>query len=170
MNMRKIQLTLLAVGTLAVTAFADDAAKIKADMQASMNATAKCVLKKDMAGAEKIIRANFAKDFVGVDSTGKKSTLDEWLSGMKQQVQMTKSMDKMVMKVLSVKVNGNKADTTEETEVAMTMDNPQTKKPMKIRVVQKSASKLEKRGSKWMIVSSKDSAQKTWVDGKEIKM
>lgn len=168
--MKRINLSLMAVFALATVALADEAATLKKWMQDGMNATAKAVMKKDMASAEKQIRASFAKDYKGTDSQGRTVSLEEWLKEMKTQVSMTKRIDKMNLSVKSIKVTGNKATSEEATEIVMVMDNPQTKKEMQIRILQSSESKLEKRSGKWWVVASKDKSTKTWVDGKEVKM
>ncbi len=129
--------------------FADEASDLKKHIQSEMNKASQCLLKKDVAGAEKILRANFDKNFVNTGTKGEKVTLDQQLNQMKVQMAAIKAMKKVDYKAVSVKVKGNKAEASETSELIMVIANPQTKKDMTIRQTSKGVSTLEKRAGKW---------------------
>ena len=168
--MKKLTMALFACA-LAAGALADEAADLKKNVQSAMDQASKAMMKKDMAGAEKILRQYFAKDFKNTDLHGKTTTLEQWLGEMKAQMPMVKSIDKMNLKCVSVKVHGDHAVCQESMEMVMTMPNPQDpKKTSQARQGSTSESHMEKRHGKWWVVSSKDKTSRMWFDGKEMKM
>lgn len=154
----------------AVAAIADEAADLTKSMQAGMNAYVACVMKKDWAGAEKIIKTYFSPKCTMKTTTGQTMTRDQWITTMMAQTKMLKSISKMSMKVVSIKVNGNKATGSETFEMVATIPNMQDpKKTSKLEVKGSSESTYEKVGGKWMVISSVDKSQSVMVDGKKVQ-
>lgn len=158
----------LCLGALS-SAVADEASTLKAHIQSEMNKASQFLLRKDVSGCEKVLRANFDKNFYNVDSRGTKVTLDQQISQMKVQVAAIKAVKKVDFKVVSLKVKGNKAESIETMEIVMVFNNPQTKKDTTVRQTSKGISTLAKKNGKWWVMHGKDTESRLFVDGKEIK-
>jgi hypothetical protein len=125
--------------------------------------------RKDMAAIEKIVKENFADDFVDVDVRGMKRTRQQWLEQMRMQVQMTKSVQKCLLKVGSVKVSGAGATSLETMDLVATIPNmADPKKTSKLEVKASWVGTYAKRNGKWWCVKSVGKTEVVKIDGKPL--
>ena len=160
-------ITAICLMTCALWSQADEAQKLRKEIQGGMNAYCAADMKKDFAGAEKAMKSHFSPKATIKSSDGRTRSYKEWTAEMKAQMAMLKSVSKMEMKIKDVKVNGNKATSSETFMMVATipsMSDP--KKTSKLEVTGSSTSNYEKVNGKWLVVSSTDTNQKVLIDGK----
>lgn len=169
MTRRSTALALLVLSASVFGLGGDDAATLKASMQAGMNKYIAAWKKKDSKTTEAVIRAHFSKDFKASDSKGKALTLDEWIAQDKMQMAMVQSVKKMSLTMDKVVVKGSTATSQDKFMADFVIANPDPNSKAKTAVLHvegTSASTLKKIGGKWMFVSMKESATKMLLDGK----
>lgn len=169
MTRRSTALALLVLSASVFGFGGDDAAALKASMQAGMNKYIAAWKKKDAKTAEALIRAHFSKDFKATDSNGKVLTLDEWIAQDKMQMAQIQSVKKMSLTMDKVVVKGNTATSQDKFLADFVIANPNpnaTSKTAVLHIEGTSSSTLKKINGKWMFVSMKEGSQKMLLDGK----
>ncbi|ODU52784.1 hypothetical protein ABT09_02440 [bacterium SCN 57-13] len=160
---------MIGASVLAVCAFAfDDAAKAKAQIQTEMSKYATAIKKKDAAGLEKIIKANFSEDFKDTDSKGNVRNREQTIQAMKQNITMLKTVKSVSVKVEKLTIKGGTATSNEHMVMKAVIAGPDPKQTATLDVDSSWVSTYVKKGAKWICTASKGGKEKVLINGKPI--
>lgn len=149
----------------------DETSDFKAGIQKEMAKYVAAIKAKDVAGMEKVLRANFAPEFKDTDKTGRVTKLQQTIASMKANIAGLKSVQSAILKVESAKVANGKATTTEHFILKATigsMDPKNPKKTSKLSVDSQWTATYVKRNGKWQCLSSKTIKETDTIDGHKI--
>ncbi len=156
---------LLAAGAVAF-AF-QDANTVKAAIQKEMAGYVAAMKKRDAKGVEKFILANFSQDFKDTDMNGQSRSRNQTIEAVHANISMLKSVKSMTLQITSIKVNGNKATTTENMVLDATITGIADRtKTSTLKVDSTWTGTYVKTGNKWLCNTSKTTKEKVWIDGK----
>lgn len=156
---------LLAAG--AISFAIQDANAVKAAIQKEMVGYVNAMKKRDAKLVEKFILANFSQDFKDTDMRGQTRTRNQTIEAVHANIAMLKSVKSMTLKITAIKVNGNKATTTENMILDATIAGiADPKKTSTLKVDSTWTGSYVKTGAKWLCTSSKTVKEKVMIDGK----
>ena len=142
---------------------------VKTAIQREMNGYAAALKKKDHASVEKFILANFAPEFKDTDTKGTTRNRQQTIEAMKTNMGMLQSVKSIRLDVVTLKLAGTKATTTEHMVMdAMIGPMAQGAKPSTLRVDSSWNGTYVKKGNKWWCISSKATKETVLIDGKKI--
>lgn len=160
-----IVVALLAVG--AISFAIQDANAVKAAIQKEMVGYVNAMKKRDAKLVEKFILANFSQDFKDTDMRGQTRTRNQTIEAVHANIAMLKSVKSMTLTITAIKVNGNKATTTENMVLDATINGiADPKKSSTLNVNSTWTGTYVKAGTKWLCTSSKTVKEKVMIDGK----
>lgn len=166
MNKSRLLLAVI-VGSMSFVAIADDAAKLKAQMQMGMDQYTTNAKRKNFKKCAEIINDNFAPDCKFLTRDGKTLTRKQWTDMGAMQLGAMKSISTMKLTLTYLSIAGNKATSKESFKLVGTIPSPAgAGKTSKLEVFGTSASNYEKRNGKWWVVKVKDTSEKVLIDGK----
>ncbi len=165
----KLLITAVALGALSVSTFArDESRNLKAAIQSEMDQYCAATKKKDFDTMEKIVHANFAKDYKTTDINGQTLTRDEWMSRIRQQMHSIKDIKQCDLRCESIQVKGDQAIASESIDISMTIPGKSPKKFSEFRKHSTMTVVFAKANGKWLAKSSKTKTDSITIDGKKI--
>ena len=145
-------------------------ADIKSDWQKILDSYCTAAKKKDLKTADKIVRANFSKDFKFVSSKGVTQNLEEWIKGGHDEMNMTSKVNTFSLHIDSLKPGKATSEMMMTITFAGMVQLDPKGKPGEMKYVGKSATTLTKSGSKWLISKIVEKSGNTTFNGKPLKM
>jgi hypothetical protein len=145
-------------------------ANLREDTQKQLNKYCMAVKAKDAKGIERVLRNNFAPDFMFIPTHGSSVNLTKWIADEKMQVAMTEEVKSVSLHIDSVKM-GRGAASMKVTLIyeGMTKINPKGKAGL-LKYIATSDQSMVKKGGKWWIVKMKEDNSKTFFNGKPLAM
>ncbi|MBC8064179.1 MAG: nuclear transport factor 2 family protein [Chlorobia bacterium] len=165
----KIRLVLLGLAVFALAPAIQNPDVVKAAIQKEMTGYAAALKKKDGALVEKIILANFSPEFKDTDMKGTIRNRQQTIDAMKQNIGMLQSVKSIRLDIVSLKLVGGKAMTTEHMVMDATIPPIGAgAKNSSLKVDSTWNGTYVKKGDKWWCVSSKGTKETVLIDGKKI--
>lgn len=122
----KLKLVAVATCLFAIASAADTPAQVKVAIGNQMSAYIAALKARDVKKVESVIRANFATDFKDIGPTGQVKNLQQTIDTMRMNVSALKSVKAASLTIDRVKVDGNKATTTEVFHLDAILQIPST--------------------------------------------
>lgn len=165
----KTRLVFLGLAVFALAPAIQNASAVKASIQKEMNGFAAAIKKKDAAAIEKIFLANFSPEFKDTDTKGRTRNRQQSIDAMKMNIGALQSVKSIKLDVVTLKLTGNKATTTERMAMdAVIGPMGQGTKPSTLKVDSSWNGTYVKKGNKWVCVLSKATKESVLIDGKKI--
>lgn len=163
--MRRLNLTLAGIALVALAAATpEDDFRYQAK---AMNAKyERAMLKKDIKTFSKLFMANSTKDFKHIEN-GQSMNAKQMLDMMKTSVGQFQKVTKFKSRLLTVQVQGDKANVTASNEMAGTMTGPDKKKHT-MSFKGNTEEKYVKIGKTWKIASMEWKTMDMLMDGKKM--
>lgn len=165
----KTKFALVGLALFALAPAAQDVNAVKATIQKEMAGYVNAMKKRDGKLVEKFILANFTQDFKDTDMRGQSRNRNQTIEAVHANISMLKSVKSMSLTITSIKVNGNRATTTEQMVLDATISGIADRtKTSTLKVDSTWTGTYVKTGSKWLCNSSKTVKEKVVIDGKPI--
>jgi hypothetical protein len=153
----------VAVALIGILAFAQ-ADEVRSQIEASNKAISSMMLKKDLPGLEKAMKAGLTKNFVYIEN-GKSQNFTQMFENMKMGISSMKKITVASTKILSLKQKGNVVTCSMSHTMGGTMDGPDKKEHTSVFSGVADETYV-KEGGKWKMSKMVWKSTKMTMDGK----